>query len=144
MIENVLDVIEAGGMRRMRWASYQEFSEPPFDAAALRSGTWHVWSDTLLDLHYVELAQPYRGPVEVYFKDFEKKYIRVLAWAIMGDRVSQCMTEGAHAFGSMVGRWPRYAWINKLPKGVERFVEVEGVTLDEADWALTGFLFIGG
>jgi len=43
-----------------------------------------------------------------------------------------------------VGRWPRVAYVNKLPEGAEHGVEVDGVMLLEVDWVPPGFVFIGG
>lgn len=141
MIERVEDVLEAGGLVRTRWVA-----DAPIVIEHIEEG-WQVkeWEDVMLSLYYVELRQAYRGPVEIHFPALgPKKFIRVLAWAIQGDKVSQCMQEGAQAFGRMVGRWPRFAYIWKLPVGAQEFVEVMGVMLVQVDWAIPGFLFIGG
>ncbi len=139
MIEDVLDVIEAGGLRRIRWASDQAIG---FDT--VEEG-WQIreWFDAVLDLHYVELALPYRGPVDIKFDEWPKMR-KMLAWAILEDRVSQCIQEGAAEYSRLAGRWPGVAYIKTLPKGIADGVEVEGVLLVECEWALTGFLFIGG
>jgi len=149
MIENVMDVIEAGGLRRRRWAA-----DAPIEIHDLEEGCQtREWEEALLGLHYVELVQPYRGPVEVYFPHPIRPencpgvdMIRMLAWAINGEKVSKCIQDGAAAFASMVGRWPRAAYIHELPKGAEHGVEVGGVLLLEVSesWVLSGFLFIGG
>lgn len=140
MITRVYDQLESGGLVRTRWAA-----GAPIGFERVEEG-WQVreWSDAVLDLHYCELAQSYRGPVEIFIPGFEKKFIRVLAWAIQKDRVSQCMRAGAASYASMTKRWPKWAFIDKIPKGAEEGVEVDGVCLIQADWALPGFLFIGG
>jgi len=141
MLDVVEDTLMAGGLRQTRWAA-----DAPLEFVDVENGYQvRTWEDALLGLHYAELSVQYRGPVEVFFQELgPKKFMRVLAWAIQGEKVSQCMADGAVAFASMTGRWPRFALMAKLPKGVERCVEVEGVALDEADWAVPGFVFIGG
>jgi len=149
MIKLVEDSLIEGGMQRRRWAA-----DAPIEIHDLEEGCQtREWEDALLGLHYVELVQPFRGPVEIFFpypirpdNCPGKNMIRMLAWGINGDRVSQCIKDGAEAFASMVGRWPRVAYIHELPKGAEHGVEVSGVMLLEVSegWTLPGFVFIGG
>lgn len=129
-----------GGLVRERWVADQPMMFEPVEDG------WQVreWSDALLDLHYIELKRPYRGPVEIFFPDYEPRFIRVLAWAIQNDKVSQCIQDGAAAYASMTARWPRTAWIHALPKGADYGVEVDGVILIDISWALPGYVFLGG
>ena len=141
----VMDRVEAGGVRRMCWASDQAIGFEQVEEG------WQVraWEDAALDLHYVELVQPYRGPVEILFPEWPKAR-RMLAWAIGADRVSVCMREGAHEFARLTGRWPGVAYIHKLPQGIaplpalDEVTEVEGVMLCECEWAVPGFVLLGG
>ena len=142
MLQVVEDTLVAGGLRRTRWEA-----DAPIGFNPIEEEGWQVreWEDKVLGLHYVELLAQYRGPVEVYFHELGPwKFIRVLAWALQGERVSKCMREGAHAFASMVGRWPRYAYICRLPNGAEYGVEVDGVVLVDCTWVVDGYIFIGG
>lgn len=148
MIKLLEDVLEAGGVARRRWVADEELAAP-IPGPSPRTGEgggaqWRVWEDEVLGLFYCEAVELYRGPVEVFFQGFERKFIRVLAWGIGGDRVSKCMEEGAVAFAAMVGRWARWAFIDRLPKGAEAGVEVAGLALVECEWAVPGFVFIGG
>lgn len=146
MQELIEDTLVAGGMRRRRWVSDGEpLVEPPFE------GDLVIVKDEAVGLLYSTMMGPYRGPVEVHFgrpihpdPAREDDWIRVLAWAINGEKVSRCMQEGAAAYAEMVGRWPGVAYIQKMPEGAEYGVEVDGVMLLEVGWVLPGFLYIGG
>lgn len=139
MIELVETVIEAGGCVRERWVA-----DAPIGFERLEQG-WQIreWEDAVLDLHYVELVRPYRGPLELKI-ECQPKIRKFLAYAIRGERVSQCMRDGAVLYASLTGRWPGYAFVASLPSGAEELVEVDGVMLVVAEWALPGFVFLGG
>jgi len=148
-IDLIDDTLVEGGLRRRRWAA-----DAPLEIHDADDGCQvRAWEDAVLGLHYVELLEPYRGPVEIFFPYPIRPencpgpdMIRMLAWSVNGDKVSQCMQDGAAAFASAVGRWPKMAYIRKLPQGAEYGVEVDDVMLLELEeaWVVPGFLFIGG
>jgi len=144
----VEDVLLDGGLRRMRW-----MDDAPLRVREPDGYEVEASEDTQLGIHYLTVTCMWRGPCEIRFPwpvspascpIADEKMIRMLAWAINGEKVSKCMGEGAAAFAGMVGRWPRVAYIKKLPEGAEHGVEIAALMLLEVDWVLPGFLFIGG
>jgi hypothetical protein len=51
-----------------------------------------------------------------------------------GDRVSLRLKDAAEEFLQLYKDYPRYAYVSKLPNGVEDGVEVDGVLLFQAEW----------
>jgi len=131
--------IEPGGRVRERWVADAEIGFEPVEPG------WEVreWSDAMLGLFYAEVVRPYRGPCEMAIES-PKKFMRLLAYGLWGEKVSKCMRDGAQLYASATGRWPGRAYIAQIPQGAEEFVEVDGVMLVQAEWALPGFIFIGG
>lgn len=138
MEEVIVDTIEAGGMRRLRVVR-----DAPLELEGLLPEL-KIWEDEALGLHYAEALYPYRGAVEVHFEGLPKRFRRLVCWALQGDRVSKGMQEGAMRFEELFGRRPEYAFIERLPTGAESGVEVDGVMLMEAEWAMPGCLYLGG
>lgn len=143
-MEQILeDLISLDGSRRLKMVSDGEMADLSVPEYARDRKKVRTWQDPVLSLHYLELIYPYRGPAELRLECWPKMR-RMVVWALLGQRVSQATQEAAILYASTFARWPGYAFICKLPGKVENGVEVDGVMLLQAEWAMPGVLLVGG
>ena len=148
MIEMVQNDISEDGMRRVRMVSDQvidpasiEFTPPLPKGAGVSS---RAWSDDVLHLHYAEWTWACMGFVDFHFEAMPK-FRRLFVWKFLpGERVSEVIRFVSDWYFMQTHHRPQYAWMKKLPKGIEWGTEVEGCSILEADWALPGCVLIGG
>lgn len=147
MIEVVERVVEMDGCYREKVMADVDLSvgwhvEVP--SYAFGREQVQVWEDAPLGVWYAQVRYPYRGPLDVHYPDWPKKFRRMVCWAYLDEKVSQGMREGAALYASLFARWPGTAYIDRLPEKAEYGVEVDGVILIPADWAPQGCMLIGG
>ena len=140
MIEIVVNEITGEGMHRVRVVS--DVAPVPFPIT--HGAEIRRWDDELLGLHYAESTYPCREVVCVQLEGAPKPR-KLAVWKLMpGERVSEIISHVANWYFCSAHHRPQYAFMARLPKGVDNGVEVDGVTLLEADWALSGCVMIGG
>lgn len=154
MIEMVLNQVSVDGMRLVRVISDRVVSEACLRSmapgAAREFAEVRCWDTAALNLFYGEARWPVREMVEVKMPSsrFQVPTMRrLVAWRFMegeGYRVSEVIEHLARWFFVQTHRRPGFAFMKRLPKGVECGEEVEGVMLLEAEWALERCVMVGG
>jgi hypothetical protein len=74
------------------------------------------------------------GAVDVQCEGWTMKKVFVMRSLERGDRVSLKLKDAAEEYLQLFKDYPRFAYVSKLPNGVENGVEVDGVMLFEAEW----------
>jgi hypothetical protein len=145
MIEIVVNDVLEDGMRRVRMVSDCEIAPSPLPSPWKGEGVaCRTWSDNLLGLHYAEWTWACRDVVEVHTEGM-KKCRRLVMWKFLpGERVSEVITLVAEWYFVQTHRRPQFAWMQKLPKGVEYGLEVDGVMLLEDESVYPGCVMVGG
>lgn len=142
MIEIVVNEITGDGMHRVRVVS--DMPSPLTPLPVGEGSSVRTWDDALLGLHYAEALYPCREVVCVTFEGM-KRPRKLVVWKILpGERVSEIVSQVADWYFWSAHRRPQYAFMARLPRGVESGVEVDGVSLFEAEWAIPGCVMIGG
>ena len=152
MEEVVTNTISVDGMRLVKMISDAEVREARMlrfvPGASMEFAKVHCYPTTALGVFYGEVTYPAREVVDFPFAACREGKVRKLAvWRLMpeeGYRLSELVAFVAEWFFVQTKRRPEWAFVRKLPSGVENFVEVEGVMLTEADWALEKCLMVGG
>ena len=83
------------------------------------------------------------GAVEVKCEGWIVPKIFVARVLITGDRVSEKIKDAALEFLQLFQDLPGFAFVSKLPRGVENGVEVDGVMLFEAEWMPPKMVMVG-
>lgn len=151
MIEILMDEVTEEGMRHVKVVSDAPLSAP-FGFAAFPQlptsteigGSVKCWDDEMLDLHYLEAEYPMRGFVDVHFEGMSKFRRLVLYKFTKRERVSEIVSYVADWFFVQTGHRPQYAFLRELPRGAENGMEVDGVMVMQAEWALSGCVMVGG
>ncbi len=148
MREIVLDELTMDGMRHMKVISDQAVSKAFMlsyvSTPALELAQVNCFDTSALSLFYGEVSWPLRGPVEIRCEGW-KSFRRMLGWKLIpGERVSEAMKDAVLEYFMRAHRLPNYAFMRRLPHAVENGIDVEGLILLEAEWALEGCLLIGG
>jgi hypothetical protein len=114
-------------------------------AASLEHAQIRCYDTAALSLFYGEAKWPVRGDaVDVHCEGWVK-FRRVVAWKLMpGERMSEAISLAKCSYIKLFVRSPRFAFTRTLPRAVENGVEVDGVMLLQAEWALPGCVMIGG
>src|SRR5574342_28770 len=149
MIEMVLNEVSVDGMRLVKVISDRVVSEACLRSvvpgAAKGFAEVKCWDTAALNLFYGEVRGPVREVVRLKvpgdgrMSSARTRERRLVAWRFMegeGYRVSEVIGHLAEWFFVQTHHKPGYAFMRKLPKGVECGEEVEGVILMEAEWAL--------
>ena len=156
MIEVVLNQLSADGMKLVRVISDQRVSEAFLwslvPGAAREFAVVKPWETAALSLFYGEVKFPVRGVVEVAFSGQQsavsRRRVRKFAtWRLMeseGYRVSEIICFLAEWYFAQTKRRAGYAFVRSLPKGAERFMEVDGLMLLDVEWCLEKCVMVGG
>lgn len=100
-------------------------------------GVWHLRAEW-----------PFFGAMDVKSEDWNK-FKRIVVKAVRkGDRISVAVLDAAKEFARLFGRCPQFAFVRKLPKGVEpgqiiMFYGREMVLLD-CEWVPDECVAVGG
>jgi hypothetical protein len=154
MEEIVHNHVTMEGMREVKLVSDREILEARMlgfvNGASRGLEIVKCYPTAALNLFYGEVSFPCREVIE--FK-LEKR-LRVhhlVVWKLVpeeGYHVSEIIQFLAEWYFVRAHQKPQYAFMRKLPAGVEngQRLEIDGYELDlfEAEWALTGCLMIGG
>ena len=90
-----------------------------------------------------EVNTDLNGPVEIHCEGWPVPKIFVMRKLSSGDRVSEKVNEAALEFLQLFKDAPQFAYISRLPNGVENGVEVDGVMLFEAEWMPPRMVAVG-
>lgn len=150
MIEVVLNQLSADGMKLVRVISDQRVTEAFLwslvPGASREFATVKPWETAALNLFYGEVTFPVRGVVEIQAEGW-KKARRLAAWRLMdaeGYRVSEVICFLAEWYFVQTHRQAQYAFVRSLPKGAERFMDVDGLVLLDVEWCLEKCVLVGG
>lgn len=157
MIQIVANQLSADGMKFVRAVSDREVSEAFMrrcvPGAASEFASVKCYSTAALSLFYGEVTYPVRGVVKFQVPGVENRWRSFAAWRLMdgeGYRVSEVIEILANWFFEQTKRRPVYAFMQKLPNGIENGCDVplgddmDGVMLLAADWALEKCVMVGG
>ena len=101
--------------------------------ATHEAGVWHL-----------RAVYPFRGVVDIHSSQWVKLR-RVVAWNLEGcASVREAIGQAAGEFERLFHSQPKFVFMNKLPKGVEMFQEVDGMMLLEAEWMIERCVAVGG
>lgn len=149
MIEVVVNQVSADGMKFVRVISDQRVSEAFLwslaPGASREFAKIHPYETAALSLFYGEVTYPLRGVVEI--PAGVGKVRRLAAWRMMeseGYCVSEIIAFLADWYFVQTKRRAQYAFVKSLPKGAERFMELDGLTLLDVDWCLEKCVLVGG
>jgi len=83
------------------------------------------------------------GAVEVTFEGNPVPKIFVM-WSLAGcESIRIAMRDAAKKYQDIYGVRPEYAFVSKLPNGVENGVEVDDLMLFEANWMVSKCVAVG-
>lgn len=98
-----------------------------------------------LSLFYGEAVYPCREVVRCQVSCIPSKFRKLAVWKLLpGEHVSVVIGEMAMWYFASAHRRAKFAFIKRLPKGAENGMEIAGLMLLEAEWALTGCVMVGG
>ena len=96
------------------------------------AGVWHL-----------RAVYPFRGVVDIHSSQWVK-FRRVVAWNLEGcASVREAIGQASMEFERLFHSKPKFVFMNKLPKGVEMFQDVDGMMLLEAEWMLERCVAVG-
>ncbi len=126
------DVLNPDGMRRLHL-----MSNVPIDAEQVRERFGGEWEPTLSregGVYYLQASWRHSGVMLMACEGWPKPKPMALLPLVKGKRISETVTEAAIMFLGQFGEWPEYAFVRKLPTGIEGGREVDGMLVFEADW----------
>jgi hypothetical protein len=99
------------------------------------TGAWHYRS-----------SFPWRGPLDIACVGSRMRFRRLVVWNLEGcGSVRNAIAQAAEYFFCCAHFRPGYAFILRMPAGVENGVEVgEGLQIFEAEWMLERSIAVGG
>lgn len=151
MIEVLKVEISADGMKTIRMMSNVELS----DVQLLKfvPGAAREWAkiaretNEMLSLHYSSITYPLREVVDVRAACADGRARRLAVWKLVPEeeyRVREIIGFLVGWYFVQTHRHPEFAFMKKLPAGVEDDMDVCGVALREAEWAMAGCVMVGG
>jgi len=98
------------------------------------AGVWHYRAE-----------YPYRGILDVKAACIDGKFRRLMVWSLVGcGSVREALCQAEVHFWAMFCFRPAYAFMRRLPGGVENGQDFEGLILLEAEWMLEKCVAVGG
>jgi hypothetical protein len=150
MIEVVTNQLSPDGMKFVKVMSDKALSDSTMlgfvPGAARDLATVKCYDTAALSLFYGEVTYPVRQVVEIPAGRVGKVR-RLTAWRMVeseGYRMSEIITFLAEWYFVNTHRRPQFIFVKVLPKGVERFQEVDDLCLIDVDWALEKCVMVGG
>jgi hypothetical protein len=167
VIEVVMNQISVDGMKFVKVISDKAVSDAVMlgfvPGAARDLAQVKCYDTAALSLFYGEVNFPVRGVVEIPVgaplslrdvppngeraSQFGGRVRRLAAWRMVeseGYRMSEIITFLADWYFVQTHRRPQFVFVKVLPKGVERFQEVDDLCLIDVDWALEKCVMVGG
>lgn len=95
-----------------------------------------------LNLFHLDASWPLREVASMASSEHAGAYWIIAAWWIGNQRVSTAMAEAGKAFELAAGVSPQVALIQRIPGNTQEFVEVNGISLVQADWVPERFLVV--
>ncbi len=150
MVNDVIEIencVDDKATRRLHLMSNHELSAVDLACYAIpqdakvsigqEAGVWHL-----------RASWPYFGVLDLTAEGWNKFRRLVVKAVRKGDRISTAVNEAAKEFARLFGRCPQYAFMRKLPKGVEpgqiiMFYGREMVLLD-CEWVPEQCVAVGG
>jgi hypothetical protein len=151
MIEVLKVEISPDGMKTIRLMSNR--SETDARLLKLVPGAAREWakivreSNEMLSLHNITITYPLREMVDVRAACADGRARRLAVWKLVPEeeyRVREIIGFLVGWYFVQTHRHPEFAFMKKLPAGVEDDLDVCGVALREAEWAMTGCVMVGG
>lgn len=145
MIEVLVNDVTPEGMRRVRVVCDEPLEGIRLSPLAFipEDSQRRGWMDELLGLFYLEATWACREPVRIMLEGQTEGYACVL-WKLQpGERVSEVLKCTVALFGERFKCFPQYAFMKKLPKGIEIGFEVDDVMFFEASWVPAGCIVVG-
>ena len=94
-------------------------------------------------VYHLSATWPMRGALKVNAEGWPVPKMFVV-WNLSGcDSVKAAMYEAAKQYQDIFGERPQYAFVRKLPRGVENGAEVGDLMLFEADWMVRKCVAVG-
>ena len=81
------------------------------------------------------------GIAEIRF-EISRWYPVDLVYVAPGEKVSKAICEAGKQFRAAFGKEAEVAFIRTIPQGAEEFIEIQGMTLVQADWVQERFVAI--
>jgi hypothetical protein len=94
-------------------------------------------------VHYLRARWMVRGAVRVAAEGWPMPKMFVIWNLALCDSVKKAMLEAAEHYQDIYGTQPEYAFIRKMPRGIENGVEVGDMMLFEADWMVRKCVAVG-
>lgn len=96
------------------------------------AGAWHV-----------RVEYPYGGPLDIECEGWPKAK-RFVLWSLTGIKsVKLALFEAANKYEEVFKQRAQYAFMRKLPRGVENGIEVGDLMLFEAEWMVRNCVAVG-
>ncbi len=100
--------------------------------------------DDLLGLCSLEMLYPVYGPFDFMIHSHKKFRRLMFVHTIYAKRVSECIDLAKVEFYCGTRFKPGYAFVQKLPRGAEDWMDVHGCVLLEAEWMPSSCVATGG
>ena len=138
VVENRVDM---QCMRHLHLMSNLEFGRnilrtygAPNGIATQEIGVWHF-----------RAVYPYRGALDIACVGIEKKFRRLVVWSLQDyASVQVALRDARQEYCRLFGGEPQYAFMSKLPGGIESGHEFGEMTLLQAEWMLERCVAVGG
>ena len=86
-----------------------------------------------LNLHHLDASWPLREVVSLASPEHAGAYWTLAAWWIGNQRVGTAMAEAGKAFELAARVCPQVVLIKRIPENIQEWVEVNGISLVQAD-----------
>lgn len=138
MIEVLANEVTPEGMRFVKVVS--DVAPVPFcvPGGAIVS----TWSDDALGLYYLVAEWACREAILIKCEGWPSPRPFVLWKLRKGERVSEALKKMVGTFGGRFKCFPDYAFMKRLPKGVEPGFEVDDVMFCEGEWVPPGCIAV--
>jgi len=139
VIEVLVNDVTLEGMRRLKVVS----DACPIVYPVPEGSTVRTWSDDLLGLHYLEATWACREAILIQCEGWKIARKMVLWKVASGERVSEVLMKMVALFGERYKCFPDYAFMKRMPKGIEHGFDVDDVVFCEAEWVPPGCIAVG-
>lgn len=142
MIKTLLNDVTLEGMRRVKVVSDAPIELAALPVSIVQPAEIRSWKDESLGLHYLEATWPCREAISVRLETWKAARSMVLWKMGPGERVSEQFKSALSVFGDRFKCWPAYAFMKKLPRGIENGYELDDVIFLEAEWVPAGCMAV--
>jgi hypothetical protein len=138
-LENVVDTY---GMRRLHLISNGEINASQLQKYDLPFGT-EIEQSKEVGVYHARASWPICGPLVINCEGWPVPKMFVVWSYEHSESVSVAIHNAALQYAKLFGQRPEFAYVSKLPRGVENGKEVEDLMLFQAEWMVSKCVAVG-